>query len=59
MDAAEPRQQFKPHGTISFELGEFARIDLVTQVACNHAVILHPKIERVPHNIWNGRFAPF
>src|ERR1700731_2541639 len=31
-DAAEPGHQVKPHCTVSFEVGEFVRIDFVAQV---------------------------
>src|SRR5882757_5271083 len=36
MDAAEPRHQLKPHGAVSFEVGELVQMDLVTQVTSNH-----------------------
>src|SRR5882724_4728743 len=47
MDAAEPRHKVKPHCTISFEVGELVRIDLVTQVTSNHLVVLQRRLERV------------
>src|ERR1700722_19006109 len=48
MDTAEPRHQVKPHCTVSFEVGELVRIDLVTQVTSNHPVVLQRKVERAP-----------
>src|SRR6202040_2374201 len=58
MDAAEPRHQVKPHCTVSFEVGELVRIDVVTQITSNHPVVLQRKVEQASRYIWGGGRAP-
>jgi hypothetical protein len=36
MDASEPGYQVKPHGTVSFEVGEFAQLDLIAHMTSDH-----------------------
>ena len=59
MDTAEPWHQVKPHCTVSFEVGELVRIDLVTQVTSNHPVVLQFKIEQAPRCTLDGGLAPY
>jgi hypothetical protein len=40
MDTAEPRHQIKPHCAIRLKVGDPVRMHLVSQVTCNHAVII-------------------
>jgi hypothetical protein len=58
MYATEPWHQLKPHCTVSFKVGELIRIDLVTQVAGNHPLLLRRKVEWALGYIWGSGGAP-
>jgi hypothetical protein len=58
MDAAEPRHQVKPHGTVGFEVDELVRIDLVTKITSNHSVVLQHKVVRALRDISGDGLAP-